>query len=200
MASEKARSYMMLAGTVIVAVMFVSAYLVSNNSTGSSTSTTTIRQACQSGPWVNDSVGATIDGYSSSFSLAVMGSAQLVNTTSSLLNSMVSNGLIIEVTPNSNTFDILAANSSAPYAIYSALSSSIGANAITGVSVKASISLPSTFVVSFSGSSVRTAPTATSYLVPANSIRAIGSLMPVKVLTLLTSTGGACGNMTVTYV
>ena len=190
---------MMLIGTIIVAVMFVSAYMVSNNSTGNTTSTTSIRQSCTSGPWVNESVPATLNGYASSFSLTVTNSASVVNSTSTLLNSMVSNGLIIEVTPNNNAFDILSANDSAPYAIYSALSSSIGANAITGTSAKASVSLPSTFVVSFSGSSVRITPTTTKYLMPVSSIEALGSTVPVKVLTLLTSTGGVCGNMTVTY-
>ncbi len=188
----------MLAGTVIVAVMFVSAYMVSNNSAGLSTSTTTVAQVCTSGPWVNESVPATLVGYGSSFSLTVANDSATLNTTSSVLDSMVSNGVAVQVTPNGNTFRVTTFNSSAPYHIYENLSAAIGANAITGERATAYVPLPSRFVVLYRGTSTLITAGSSRYALPSNSLEPIGALINVKVLTTLTSTGQACGNVSVT--
>ncbi|MCL4411712.1 hypothetical protein M1329_02160 [Candidatus Marsarchaeota archaeon] len=189
------RGYLMLIGTIIVAVMFVSSYLVSNNSQGSATTTkTTIPSNVKSYFATNDSVPATLRGYGSTLSLTIANNTTDINSVTGILSNLTSEGAI-SYTPRGNTFSVLLFSNLTPYSLEQELSNAIGPASIKNASAVAYVSLPAIVPMYIGGQPIRVAiGNSTQYPITLPRLEPEESFVLVGVQALVTTSGQVYNN------
>ncbi len=193
--AKKRRGYLMLIGTVIVAVMFVSSYLVSNNNQNNTTTTkTTILQNVKSYFATNDSVAATLRGYGTTISITVANNTTAINSVAGMLDNLTGEGAI-SYTPRGNTFSVLLFNNLTPYSLEQKLSNAVGVASIENASAVAYVSLPAIVPMYINGQSIRVAAgNSTQYPITISKLEPEGTRIIVAVQAIVTANGQVYNN------
>ena len=190
---EKNNKALLLIGTIIISIMFVSSY-VSFGNTPTATTTTTIQQV--TGYPVIGYVNSTILGYKNNSVVKLSGqSVNYSGAISGILSKMQSNGSISSYVPLGNQFDVYTVRID-PNGLQSAIRYGLASNALLGINVSAIaiVSLPQYTKLYFHNQSVSVASPALNTTLGLVNPPAVNSSLRLKVFAVVSANGTIISN------
>lgn len=183
MEHDKKRKLILLAGALIVGVMFVTSYAAFGTNGSTQTSSTTVKQTTYP---VFGSVNAIVNGYGSSITVTLLdgnASAKLNST----LAGLESNSTVTNFIPTGNGFVVYAPGND-PYAAQQAILAQLPDNsvAIQGTEI---VGIPGTFTLYYYGTGIKIYTNITNFTVPAQPLARRGSNISVSVQALVMPNG-----------
>ncbi len=177
---KKTQGYILLAGTLIIAVIFITSIAALGNGGNSNTqSTTTVppRAATYLGIGY---ANATVAGYGNKFIITLINATPDLNASvSNVLNELSLNGSVLALIPSGNSYTVYQGNMSA-YGVMQLLYSGVGANALA-LNATLQMSLPASVTLYINSNPVMVdLPANRTYSLQANSLYGVGTNIPVK--------------------
>lgn len=181
-----AKKTFLFIGSLIVAIMFITAY--AGNSNNNTTTTTTVAYNYSGSVPMIGYANAIVVNYTSSPTINVIGN---YNNTSlgvtNYLNSMVATGNVLTYSPNGNQFSVLLNGSFNAYELQNAISSRFGNN--TSISSNVYVKLPKTVKLLDGTQKYTLAAPGGEYSIKVTPLPILGSNVSVKILALISAQG-----------
>ncbi len=191
----EAKNTILFLGSLVVAIMFITSYAASGNSSNSSTTTTVAYNYSGAVP-MTGTANAIVANYTDSPTITISSSSYNSSelAVTNYLNSLENNGAIITYSPSGNQFSVLLNSSMSAYELQEELYSRFGSNATVSGTVY--IRLPKT-VRMYEGTQGFTLNAPTSeYAVKISPLPSLGSNASVHILALISSKGQFLPNQT----
>lgn len=190
--NNKTKQVLLILGTVLIGVIFISAYASFNNNNISNSSSSTIVNA-QTFPAFGSS-NAVISNYSDVVNVTFLGSSnETINKTDAVLSNLEANDIIDNYIYLNNRYEVILANISA-YNFRELLYNQTNDSNSINVGSTAYVKLPTTVTLYYAGTPVSLYLANKNYSIYINNIRSIGSTVNVKIFALLTRNGSIYNN------
>ena len=190
--NDKNKKIVLFLGTVLVAVIFLSAYASFNNNNVSNSSTSTIKNP-QTFPSFGNS-NAVISSYGNIVNITFSGNSNAsVNATAALLSNLESKGAVNNYFYSGNRYEAILSNITAYQLRQMVYNITNQSNSISVGSV-AYLKFPGTVTLYYVGTPVNLYLANKNYSIYMKNVKSIGSTVNVKVFALLTKNGSIYNN------
>lgn len=188
MEKEKRKKMMLLVGSIVIAVMFVTSYAAFGTNGTPSSTTTTIKQNIYP---VFGNANAVVTGYGSTMTIFASNNSTATKA-GNLLTKLESNGSISNYLTAGNEFIIYASGITA-YALQGTLYNSIPGNSIT-INATEKVRLPASMTLYYYGRPIPTYPSNLNFTISVPVLKQVGTNLTVNVHALVFQNGQVYSN------